>query len=114
MERWYCVRVASSPPPPLPYRRPPRATFSPRYTLLLLYFFALVVLYGLLFALPALVDAYSQLPPGQGELTPEELAKASEAARTALTGRVPWTIGAAALTLGFLLWRNAVPGMRRV
>jgi hypothetical protein len=106
------LRVASS-PPPLPRRRPPRTAFSPRYTLLLLYFFALVVLYGLLFALPALVEAYSTLPPGSGELTPDELAKASDAARTALTGRVPWTIGAAALTLGFLLWRNAVPGVRR-
>jgi hypothetical protein len=106
------VRVSSSSPPPYP-RRPPRPGFSPRYTLLLLYFFVLVVLFGLLFALPALVDAYSQLPPGEGELTPEELAKASEAARAALTGRVWWTVGASALTLGALMWRNALPGLRR-
>jgi hypothetical protein len=106
------VRVSSSPPPPYP-RRPPRATFSPRYTLLLLYFFALVVLFGLLFALPALVDAYRQLPPGEGELTPEELAKASEAARAALTGKVWWTVGAATLTLGVAMWKNAVPGLKR-
>jgi hypothetical protein len=105
------VRVASS-PPPYP-RRPPRTSFSPRYTLLLVYFFALVVLYGLLLALPALVEAYAALPPGTGALTPEELAKAREAARAALTGRVPWTVAAAALTLGLLLWRNAIPGMRR-
>ena len=108
------MRVSSSPPSPPPYpRRPPRPTFSPRYTLLLLYFFVLVVLFGLFFALPALVDAYQQLPPGEGELTPEELAKATEAARAALTGKVWWTVGAATLTLGVGLWRNALPGLKR-
>jgi hypothetical protein len=105
------VRVASS-PPPIP-RRAPRATFSPRYTLLLFYFFALVVLYGLLFALPALVDAYRSLPPGTGDLTPEELATARETARTALSGRVYYAVAAAAVTLGLGLWRNAIPGLRR-
>ena len=93
------MRVTTS-PPPYPRRRPPRAAFSPRYTLLLLYFFALV-------------DAYAQLPPGEGELTPEELAKASEAAQTALAGKVWWTVGAATLTLGVGLWRNALPGLKR-
>ena len=106
------MRVSSS-PPPYPRRRPPRVPFSPRYTLLLLYFFVLVVLFGFLFALPALVDAYQQLPPGEGELTPEELAKASEAARAALSGRVWWTVGAAVLTLSVALWRNALPGLKR-
>ena len=106
------MRVTSS-PPPYPRRRPPRSAFSPRFTLLLLYFFALVVLFGLLFALPALVDAYRELPPGSGELTPEELAKASEAARNALTGRVWWTVAAAVLTLAVGMWRDALPGLKR-
>ena len=106
------MRVSSS-PPPYPRRRPPGAAFSPRFTLLLLYFFALVVLFGLLFALPALVDAYRELPPGTGELTPEELARARETARTALAGKVPWTIVAAVATLAVGLWRNVLPGLKR-
>jgi ABC-type Fe3+ transport system permease subunit len=112
MPEWYCLRVTSSPPPPL-RARSSRPTFSPRYTLLLLYFFVLVVLYCFLFALPALVEAYRSLPPGAGELTPEELAVASEAARTALAGRVYYAVAAAAVTLGVGLWSNAVPGLRR-
>jgi ABC-type Fe3+ transport system permease subunit len=111
MRGWYCVRVASS-PPPYP-RRSSRPAFSPRYTLLLLYFFVLVMLFCLLFALPALVEAYRSLPPGTGELTPDELATASEAARTALSGRVYYAVAGAAVTLGIGLWSNAVPGLRR-
>ena len=94
------MRVSSS-PPPYPRRRPPSAAFSPRFTLLLLYFFALVVLYGLLFALPALVDAY------------RELLRARETARTALAGKVPWTIVAAVATLAVGLWRDVLPGLKR-
>jgi ABC-type Fe3+ transport system permease subunit len=111
MPEWYCVRVASS-PPPYP-RRSSRPTFSPRYTLLLLYFFALVMLFCLLFALPALVEAYRSLPPGTGALTPAELETARETARTALSGRIYYAVAAAAVTLGVALWSNAVPGLRR-
>jgi hypothetical protein len=99
---------------PPPYRRPPRGpAFSPRYTLLLLYFAALVVAYGVLFALPSLLEAYRALPPGSGELTPEELERAREAARTALAGRVPLVVGAAFVTLALAVWRSALPGLRR-
>jgi hypothetical protein len=94
--------------------RPPRPpAFSPRYTLLLLYFAVFVVGYGLLFALPSLLDAYRALPAGSGELTPEELARAEEAAHTALTGRVPVVVGAALVTLGLAVWRGLLPGLRR-
>jgi hypothetical protein len=92
-------------------RRP--EPFRPRVTLTLVYFAALVLLYGLLFALPALVTAFQQLPPAAGELTPEELATARETARSALAGRIPWVLAAALVTLGLALWRAALPGLRR-
>jgi hypothetical protein len=99
---------------PPPYPRPPRGpAFSPRYTLLLLYFAVFVVGFGLLFALPSLLEAYRALPQGSGELTPEELARAREAARTALEGRVPLVVGCALVTLGFALWGGVLPGLRR-
>jgi hypothetical protein len=94
-------------------RRPRPAPFRPRATLTLFYFAALVVFYGLLFALPALVTAFQQLPPAAGELTPEELATAREVARSALAGRLPWVLAAAFLTLGLAVWRGVLPGLRR-
>ena len=99
-------------PPPYP-RRPRPASFSPRYTLLLLYFAAFVLGFGLLFALPALLEALRALPPGSGELTPEELARAQAAARAALAGRVPVVVVCALLALGLGLWRGVLPGLRR-
>jgi hypothetical protein len=99
-------------PPPYP-RRPRAASFSPRYTLLLLYFALLVIVFGLLFALPDLLAAFRALPAGQGELTPEELARARDAARGALAGRVPLVVLCAFAALGLALWRGALPGLRR-
>jgi hypothetical protein len=81
--------------------------------LLLCYFGLLVVFYGLLFALPDLIAAARALPPGPAELTPEERAQASEIARSALRGRVPWIAAAAFATLGLALWRGVLPGLRR-
>jgi len=99
---------------PPPYPRPPRGpAFSPRFTLLLFYFAAFVVGFGLLFALPSLLEAYRALPPGSGELTPEELARAREVARAALAGRVPLVVGCALVALGLAFWRGVLPGARR-
>lgn len=99
-------------PPPYP-RRPRAPTFTPRFTLMLFYFAGLVVLFGLVFALPDLLAAFRELPPGQGELTPAELARARETARSALAGRVPLVIGCAFVTLGLAVWRGILPGLRR-
>ena len=99
-------------PPPYP-RRPRAPSFSPRYTLMLFYFAALVILFGLLFALPDLLAAFRALPPGSGELTPEELARAQETARGALAGRVPLVIGCAFVALALAAWRGVLPGLRR-
>jgi Na+/proline symporter len=99
--------------PPSPSRPPRRALPTPRYTLTLLYFFALVVLFGILFALPDLLAAYRALPPGQGPLTPEELARAREVARGALRGRLPWVIAAALATVAAAARWGWLPGLRR-
>jgi hypothetical protein len=80
---------------------------------MLFYFAALVVLFGLIFALPDLVIAFRALPPGEGELTPAELARARETARQALAGRVPLVVGCAFVTLGLAAWRGLLPGLRR-
>jgi hypothetical protein len=80
---------------------------------MLFYFAGLVVLFGLVFALPDLVAAFRALPPGEGELTPAELARARETARAALAGRVPLVIGCAFVTLALATWRGLLPGLRR-
>lgn len=80
---------------------------------MLLYFAGLVVLFGLAFALPDLLAAFRALPPGQGELTPAELARAREAARASLAGRVPLVVGCALVTLALGVWRGVLPGLRR-
>ena len=71
---------------------------------MLFYFAGLVLLFGLVFALPDLLAAFRALPPGEGELTPAELERARETARDALSGRVP---------LGLGVWRGLLPGLRR-
>ena len=80
-----CARGVFSPAVPPPSSR---STFSPRYTLLLLYFFVLVMLFCLLFALPALVEAYRSLPPGTARSRPPSSKPRRETARTALSGRI--------------------------
>lgn len=93
--------------------RPPRPPgFSPRFTLSLFYVAALLIVYGLLFALPDLLAGARSLPPGAGELAPEELARAQEIAREALQGRVPYAFAAALATFGLLVWRGWLPGVR--
>ncbi len=88
--------------------------FSPRFTLLLFYVAGFFVLYAMLFALPGLLEALRTLPPSSGPLTPEELERAREISRDALSGgRVLVALVAALTTTGLGLWRNALPGVRR-
>jgi hypothetical protein len=100
-------------PPPFPPRRPRAEPFTPRVTLSLLYLAGLVLLFGLLFALPDLLAAAREIPPGEGELAPEELARAREVARRALSGRIPWVFAASVVTFALALWRGLLPGLRR-
>ncbi len=90
----------------------PRATFRPRFTLMLLYLFGFFMLFALLFALPDLLAGVQELPPGGDELTPEELDRAREIARGALRGRVPLALGAAVVATGLGIWTRALPGLR--
>jgi len=93
-------------------RRPRTPPYRPRFTLALLYVFGLVVAWGLAFALPDLLAAARELPPGPAELTPQELAHAREIAREALAGRVHYAVAAALVTFGLLVWRGWLPGLR--
>jgi hypothetical protein len=102
--------------PPRPPRRVPRRsirTFQPRFTLLLLYFFAFFVFFCLLLALPALLEGLRSLPPGNGPLTEEEKALAADIARRALEGRLVYALIATTVALGIGLWTRALPGLRR-
>ena len=88
---------------------PPRggATFRPRFTLTILYFFAFLLLFCGAFAAPALVDVLRATPPG-----PEQEAVAREAARRALDARVPLAALAALVVTGIGIYARLLPGFR--
>lgn len=98
--------------PPRPRPRPPAPSFRPEFTLLLLYFFGLFLLFALGLALPALLDALRALPPGEGPLTDAERQVAADVAREALRGRVPYAAIAALLVLALGVWTRSLPGLR--
>jgi hypothetical protein len=88
-------------------------TFRPRFTLVLLYLAGFFLLYAMLFALPDLVAGARALGPGPDELTPEEMAQAREIARHAMGGgKLLIALVASLATVGFAIWRNALPGVR--
>ena len=92
-------------------RRRPRAGFEPRFTLMLLYFAALLVVYAFALAAPVVHAGFeigSSATAGA-----KEQAEMAEAMRGALRGRL-WIAGlAAAGTLGLGLWAGVLPGLRR-
>ncbi|HEY8494309.1 MAG TPA: hypothetical protein VIN04_10475 [Myxococcota bacterium] len=100
------------PRPPVRRPRPPAPSFRPEFTLLLLYFFGLFLLFALVLALPALLDALRELPPGEGPLTEAERQIAADVAREALRGRVPYAAIAALLVLALGVWTRSLPGLR--
>jgi hypothetical protein len=94
-------------------RRRRTTPFRPTFTLLLLWFALFFFAFALLLLLPDLVAAFRALPPGEGPLTPEELARARDAARRGIAGRLGWVFGAAALVTGIGAWSGRLPGVRR-
>jgi hypothetical protein len=84
-----------------------RARFEPRFTLILVYFFAFVVAWGLALAAPEIAAGLRDLPP---HADPAEAGR--ETVRRALEGRIPTAVGAAVVSLGALLWLRVLPGLR--
>ena len=96
-----------------PPRRSSRPVFRPRFTLSLLYLAFFFVLFGMLFALPDLLEGARALGPGPEELTPEELDRARETAREALRGgRLMIALGLAVIATGLGSYARVLPGLR--
>ncbi len=88
---------------------PPRggATFRPRFTLTILYFFAFLLLFCMAVAAPALTEVLQSTPPG-----PEQEAIAREAARRAVGPRLPIAALAALVATAIGLYARLLPGFR--
>ena len=96
-----------------PPRRSPRPVFRPRFTLTLLYLAFFFFLFGLLLALPELLEGARDLGPGPEELTPEELDSARETAREALRGgRLLVALALAVIATGLGSFARVLPGLR--
>lgn len=94
-----------------PRRLPRESGFRPEFTLLLLYFFGFFLLFSLLLVLPEMLHALQTIPPAA---TPEEdRAIASEVARSAAAGRLPWALGATIIACGLGAYTRSLPGLRR-
>jgi hypothetical protein len=91
-------------------RTPP---FRPAFTLLLLWFALFFFGFALVTLLPDMLAAFRELPPGEGPLAPEDLARAREVARRRIEGKLGWLFGLAALATGALAWSGRLPGVRR-
>ncbi len=93
-----------------PRHRPPAVGFQPRFTLMLLYFAALVFVYCFALASPILYRYFEiGSAPGAG---PEEQARLAEAMREALRGRLWIAALAAAATMALGIWARVLPGLR--
>jgi len=88
---------------------PPRggATFRPRFTLTILYFFAFLLLFCSAIALPPLTEVLRSTPPG-----PEQQAIAREAARRAVAPRLPIAALASLVATGIGIYARVLPGFR--
>ncbi len=95
----------SDPVPRPRIRRPP--SFTPRFTLVILYLFAFFMATSLVLILPDLMDVLAELPPG-----PDQQQVAEERARAAMSGRLlpAFIIAVAAVALG--TYYRVLPGLR--
>jgi hypothetical protein len=94
-------------------RRSATPVFRPRFTLTLLYLAFFFFLFGLLLALPELLEGARDLGPGPDELTPEELDRARETGREALRGgRVLVALALAVIATGLGAYARVLPGLR--
>jgi hypothetical protein len=94
-------------------RRRPAPAFRPRSLLVLLYVFGFTVLFALAIALPALLEGARDLGPGPAQLAPEEMERAREIARGALSrARLVAALALAIATVGAGIWRRILPGFR--
>jgi Na+/proline symporter len=103
-------------PSPVPGEEPRRAarapaSFRPRSTLVLIYFFGLFFCFALVLVVPDLVAAYRELPP-EGPAR-DDLELASRIAREAIRGRLGLALAASALATSVGAWTGALPGLRR-
>lgn len=99
--------------PEVPPRRSSRTVFRPRFTLSLLYLAFFFFLFGILLALPDLLEGARNLGPGPDELTAEELDRARETARQTLRGgRLLVALALAVIATGLGGYARVLPGLR--
>jgi hypothetical protein len=99
--------------PEVPPSRSPRPVFRPRFTLSILYLVFFFFVFGLIFALPDLLEGARELGPGPDELTPQELEKARDTAREALRGgRLLAALGLAVVATALGSYARLLPGLR--
>ena len=99
--------------PEAPPRRSAQPVFRPRFTLSILYLAFFFFLFGMLFALPDLLEGARNLGPGPEELTPDELARARDATRGALQGgRLQVALALAVIVTGLGSYARVLPGLR--
>jgi len=84
------------------------AVFRPRFTLTILYFAGFFLLYAAVLVAPALLAVARSVPPG-----PEQQAASYDAARAALSARMPIALVAALATLALGIFARVLPGLRR-
>ncbi len=93
-----------------PRRRPPRVGFQPRFTLMVIYFAALLVVYCFALASPMLYGFFEI--GSSGSAGSKEQALLEEAMRETLRGRL-WIAALAALaTTALGIWARVLPGLR--
>ena len=99
--------------PEAPPRRSNQPVFRPRFTLTLLYLAFFFFLFGILLALPDLLEGARGLGPGPEDLTPEELERARDIARDALQGgRLMVALALATVATGLGAYARVLPGLR--
>jgi hypothetical protein len=93
-----------------PRRRSAFGPFQPRFTLLMLYFFALFFVYCFALVSPALVEFFEV--GRSADAGPEQQARLAQAVREALRGRLWIALLAATGTLSLGIWARLLPGLR--